>query len=183
MALFSSQRERKLWLWVLIVIAAIYATLGVAPGLAGALREYGLLEAVFIAGVLLIALAIAIQGFRTRPRAIEIAVGLAVVAVFILVLVRIELPEERTHLIEYAVVALLIHEALLERTANGRDVPALPLLAIVLTAAVGAIDEGLQYLLPGRVFDLRDIAFNLLAAVIAVIGSTTVSWARQHSMR
>ena len=34
MNIFSSYRERRLWLWVLAVMVAIYATLGLAQTLA-----------------------------------------------------------------------------------------------------------------------------------------------------
>ncbi len=47
MALFSSDRERRLWLWTLAVVMAIYSTLGLARTLAEALREHGLLGASF----------------------------------------------------------------------------------------------------------------------------------------
>ena len=41
MSLFTSDRERRLWLWTLAVVVAIYSTLGLAGTLAGALREQG----------------------------------------------------------------------------------------------------------------------------------------------
>ena len=41
---FSSSRERHLWVWVLVVVAAIYSTADLARMLADALRESGLLE-------------------------------------------------------------------------------------------------------------------------------------------
>ena len=45
MRLFSSARERRLWLWSAAVVVAIYATLGLAGTLAEVLREFELLEA------------------------------------------------------------------------------------------------------------------------------------------
>ena len=107
MALFSSDRERRLWLWTLAVMVAIYSTLGVTPTLTAILREHGLLEASFALGMVLIGAAIVTQGVKIRPGGAEIAVVLGVMAVYLLVFVRIEAPpEERTHLIEYGVVAV-----------------------------------------------------------------------------
>jgi len=37
-----------------------------------------------------------------------------------------------------------------------------------LTAAVGWIDEGVQHLLPNRVYDLRDVALNAAAGLLAI---------------
>ena len=42
MSLFTSNRERRLWLWTLAVVAAIYSTLGLASMLAEVLRERGM---------------------------------------------------------------------------------------------------------------------------------------------
>ena len=72
--------------------------------------------------------------------------------------------EERTHLFEYALVAALVHEALLERRDNGRRVPTPTLLALLISLLLGLLDESIQYLLPNRVFDPVDVAFNSLAA-------------------
>ena len=62
-------------------------------------------------------------------------------------------PEERTHLFEYGIVAVLIYQALSERPQNGRRVPVPALLALVVTALLGWLDEGIQALLPNRVYD------------------------------
>ena len=58
-ALFSSARERRLWLWTLAVVMAIYATLGLAGTLARALREHGLLGASFPLVSFLVAMSLA----------------------------------------------------------------------------------------------------------------------------
>ena len=65
---FTSRRERRLWLWTLAVVAAIYFTLGLTRPLAGALRERGLLEASFALGMLLVGATILLQGFKARSR-------------------------------------------------------------------------------------------------------------------
>ena len=88
-------------------------------------------------------------------------------------------PEERSHLIEYGVVAVFIYEALAERASQGRRVPALPLLAVLATAALGVVDECIQIFVPNRVFDPMDMLFNLLAATMAVGASVALSWARR----
>ncbi len=42
--LFASTRERRLWVWTLAAVTAIYSTLGSAGTFAGVLRSHGLLE-------------------------------------------------------------------------------------------------------------------------------------------
>jgi hypothetical protein len=76
MSIFTSDRERRLWLWTLAVVVAIYSTLGLARTLTGVLRERDLLDASFVLGMLLFAAAIVMQGLKKRPGGAEIGVAL-----------------------------------------------------------------------------------------------------------
>ena len=46
MSFFTSQQEKRLWLWTLAAVVAIYSTLGLPRTLAGMLRDHSLLEQV-----------------------------------------------------------------------------------------------------------------------------------------
>ncbi len=184
MALFTSNRERRLWLWALAVVVAIYSTLGLAATLANALRDRGLIDDFFVFSFLLVLATILTQGLKVRPRGLEIGIALGIVAAYLMVFVRMAIPvEERTHLIEYGVVAIFIYEALAERASQERRVPVPALLAILITTLIGILDECIQAFLPNRVFDPRDILFNFLAGVMAVIASVALGWARQRGGR
>ena len=185
MTFFSSRRERRLWVWVLVVMVAIYATLGLAQRLAETLEERGLLDislGLFVLCMLLVGLTILTQGLRVRPGGAEVAVAIGVATAYLLVLTRMTVPTERSHLIEYSIVGVLIHEALSERKSQGRRVPLPPVLAVILTIALGALDEGIQWLLPNRVFDPVDILFNSIAGTMAVAASVALTWARRWTM-
>ena len=184
MPLFASGRERRLWLWTLAVVVAIYATIGFGSTVAGVLREGGLLEAsLFLGAMCLVGATVVAQGLRARPGGIEVAVALGVAVVYLLVLMRVASPVERSHLIEYSVLAVFLYEALTERASHGRRVPLPALLAVVATALVGAVDEVIQLFVPSRVFDPVDIVFNALAAVMAVAASAALGWARRRRGR
>lgn len=178
--LFASERERRLWFWVAAVTIGIYSTLGLASSLAGALRDRGLLTAAFVLGMLLVGAAIVTQGLRTRPRGAEIGLALGVFGVYFMFFLRMALPEERSHLIEYSVVALLIYEALMERKSRGRSVPVPALLTVVGTGLLGWVDEGIQALLPNRVYDIQDVGFNALAGLLTVGASVALACLRRH---
>jgi len=121
--LFSSGRERRLWLWAAATLVAIYSTLGVARNVTDALRERNMLG-ISIAILFLVVLGpVAWRWARSRPDRREIGAALAVAFAYWMVLVRMGSPEERTHLLEYGIVAALVHMAFLERVANGRTVP------------------------------------------------------------
>ncbi len=181
--LLSSRRERRLWTWALAVVLAIYSTLGLAQTLAVALDDSGLGAVLFVLGCLLVLVTIVTQGLRTRPTGVEIGVGLGVAAVYLLVFVRMSVPAERTHLVEYGVLAVFIYEALEERAERGRRVPWPALLAVLATSLIGAVDECIQAVLPIRVFDPRDLLFNVLASVMAVATCAALGWARRLKAR
>ena len=185
MSLFSSRRERRLWLWSLAVVVAIYATLGLTGTLAEWLREHGFLDAAvfFLLGMFLVGATIVTQGVRVRIGKAEIAVVMGVVAAYLMVFTRMAILEERSHLIEYGVLGVFIYEALSERARQGRQVPLPPVVAAFMTAALGVIDEGIQWFLPTRVFDPQDIVFNLLAGTMAIGAVMALSWARRRASR
>ncbi len=131
--------------------------------------------------MVLTGVAIVVQGLRSRPGSAEIAVALGVATVYFMVFVRMGMVEERTHLIEYGIVALLIHGALTERAMRRPHVPSPAVLAVALTGILGVLDELIQALLPTRVFDLRDILFNVLAALMAVVAIKALRWARKRA--
>lgn len=178
--MFTSRRERVYWLWALAVVVAIYSTLGLARTLAGVLRDRGLLDVIFILSFLAVGVAVVLIASRARPGMAEIGVGLGVAAVYLMIFVRMSIPEERTHLFEYGLVAVLIYQALVERRRNGRSVRAPALSAVVATAILGWLDEGIQSLLPNRVYDLVDVGFNALAGLIAVFAVAALTWARRR---
>ena len=137
----------------------------------------------FLFCCLLVLAAVITQGLSTRPSGVEWAVAIGIFACYLLIFLRMAVPTERSHLIEYGVVALLVDEALRERRRNGRRVPWPSLLAIVLTTLLGTLDECVQLLLPSRSFDTNDILINGLAAVMAVTGSGMLRWARAQTQR
>lgn len=183
MSLFTSNRERRLWLWVLAVMVAIYATLGPARMLVDALRQRNLLRVSFTVVVLLVIVVFIGQWVKRRPGWSEIGVALGVALAYWMTFLRMENPAERTHLIEYGIVAVLIHLALLERVHNGRLVPWPAALTVVVTALLGLLDECIQALLPSRVFDWKDVFFNAFAGFMVIVARLALAPVRLPGWR
>lgn len=181
-SLFSSDKERRLWVWALVVMVTIYATLSPAQELAAALRERNLLRVTSGAVLLLVAVVIAVQWAKTRPGRREIGVGIGVLAVYLALLIRLPIPEARSHLFEYGLVSILIYHALIERRQNGCRVPVPALLAIVAITLLGWLDEGIQAFLPNRVYDLVDVWLNAVFGSTAVLASVFMGWARKFDI-
>jgi len=180
MTLFKSNRERRLWLCVLLVVIAIYSSLGLVGALAGILREKNLLGSLFFISFLMILAAIIGSGLQRRAGKREIWVTVGIIAVYGMMFSRLGSLEERTHLFEYGVVAILIHQAFLERLNQGGRVPVPAVLAVVLTAILGWLDEGIQAHLPNRVYDFVDVGVNFLSALMAVTASVVLRWSRKR---
>jgi hypothetical protein len=80
-------------------------------------------------------------------------------------------PVGRIHLVEYALLAILILRAL-PPPRKGAHYG----LALAAAAVVGLLDEVVQYFLPDRVFDPYDIALNAAAAALGVLTAAWWSW-------
>ncbi len=181
MSFFSSQRERRLWAALFIVLAAIYATLGHAPEIAKILRERNALTATIVLLSLVTLVVISVLFIRKQPGRLEIALVAGILIVYLMAWLRIGVgtPEERTHLFEYSLVAALVHEALLERRENGRRVPTPAILALTICFILGWLDEAIQSLLPNRVYDPVDVYFNTLAATMIISLRWILAFARR----
>ena len=181
MSIFSSSRERRLWMWTLIVVGVLYSTLGVTPKVAASLLSKNLNAALFVVGMMLVGATIISRGLKIRLSGANLGIVLGVVAAYVLVFVRFTSTEERSHLIEYGVVAAFIHEALEERARQGRPVPFHSVLAVLATALIGVVDEFIQHFIPNRVFDPQDIFFNAIAGAIAVAAISALAWAQKRT--
>ena len=136
------------------------------------------LATAFFACLILVGVTVLTQGLSVRPGGIEVGIAVGIVAVYVLLGVRMAVPE-RSHLMEYGILAVLVYEALSERAANGRRVPCPAVGAFLATALIGVLDECMQAVLPIRMFEWRDILFNVLAALAAIIGMVALRWSRR----
>ena len=74
-------------------------------------------------------------------------------------------PEEAFHFVQYGVLSLLLFRALGHRLQD----PSIYVAAALIGAAFGIFDELIQWVVPRRFFDYRDIGINALAAGLAQV--------------
>jgi VanZ family protein len=79
-----------------------------------------------------------------------------------LVIYIIDVPEEQVHFIEYGILSGLIYIALSHNIHN----ISIYFLCAFIVFAFGAIDEVIQWILPNRIFDIRDILINGIAGIL-----------------
>ena len=166
----------ELWLWsaVAIAVAALLAALYPLQFALDALRARNLLRLTIAA--IFVSCAATVVAFLARRRAPLVAwlvIGLFSTLYAALALA-MEVPQERLHLVEYGALALLLRGAMAEsvrvRNLAGR-VSSVDVWALGAATAIGWLDEAVQGLLPNRTYDLRDVAFNALAAAMALVAA------------
>ena len=178
MNLFTSKREKHLWLWALVVTVAIFSTLFLGQPLAKLFNSQDVRAVVFVMVMFLVGTTILIHAIRTKPRRTELALIIGLIAVYTMFILRLGMPE-RSHLMEYSVLAIFVHKAIMERKNQRKQIPLPGLMAFGITFIIGVCDECIQILLPDRYFDPEDIAFNALAAVMAIGSSVLINWVRK----
>lgn len=160
---------RRRWAIVVLYVGVIYGTIPFAPRL--------WLRASSLTGLTLPTLALAICGgaslvalvcIRRRIRSWAAmggitALGCAYAAIYRL---QFEAPAERLHLLEYGVLPWLVQRAW-EMSGGVRGSLA---GAFVVSALVGAVDEVIQGLTPGRFAQMSDVISNWESALLGVAG-------------
>ena len=90
---------------------------------------------------------------------------LFVIVVSSIFISKLRLGEEKIHFIEYGVLGLLVYRALLPNI-KGYMVYIAGLIIVLL---IGWGDEIIQYFLPNRVYDIRDVVMNFSGGLIAFV--------------
>ncbi|GAB4333106.1 MAG: hypothetical protein Kow0099_04950 [Candidatus Abyssubacteria bacterium] len=85
--------------------------------------------------------------------------------VYVYLLHRSRFPAERLHLMEYGFLAYLCWRAFRVDFTTVTSYA----LGFVLSSAFGLVDELVQYVLPNRYFELRDVATNIIASALGLM--------------
>jgi len=178
--------ERRWWRISLAYLAGIYLSLYPLQFVLDFLRARNLLRlslaALFVGAA---ALVVAWMHRRGAARLEWLALG-GVAALYAALLTRMTIIQERLHLLEYGLLALAFRAALEARRRRGAGPVGswwVPAGAWALAATAGWLDEGIQALLPNRVYDLRDVGFNALAGALALASMAALEAARQRARR
>lgn len=159
-------REQR-WLAFGAYVAVVFVTVPFTRQIVLALRHTDLLSAA-VTGLYAVAVAGVVHYVLFNRRLadwIAFAVVAALLCIVTVLLLGLAIPEERVHFLQYGAMALLARSALAP-SETGAGHPARNLaLGIGLTSALGLLEECLQGLVPGRVFDWRDVLMNAGAAL------------------
>ena len=161
--------KKKAWGFCGGYIVLIYGSLYIMRPLSNYLRT--LLRGFYDLGVSFVLLALGVTIFcwslRTirRQRAFFKALFVISILSYVFALYYLKIPEERVHLIEYGALALLVLKAL---QFDFKREMYLYSLSFIIVSGVGAADEFIQYLLPNRVGDVKDIMLNSFSGLLGL---------------
>ncbi|NNK10939.1 MAG: VanZ family protein [Flavobacteriaceae bacterium] len=171
----SNIRKRYLWLAVILVYLTILSTLFIGQPLANELRDQNVQAVFFLIGMFMVGVAVLLHGLISKPSRIEYAVLFGIIGVYVMFFFRLGAPE-RSHLIEYSVLAILLHKAIRSEITPESFIYKPAILAWLTGIFLGTLDEGIQYFLPERVFDPVDIVFNSMSISMAIIATMLLNW-------
>jgi len=156
------------WGLTLACITLTYATLGQMPAywraIDNALSGHGLLfqYALYSGTGAAVLFFLHRKSFLSDP--MNLAVTVAAFAAFAVMFYFEANPGEKIHMLQYGIVGWLLHRSLSIHLSTTR--PALYLVAGMTVLVVGAVDEGIQHVLPNRYFTVHDVFINGLSGMV-----------------
>lgn len=90
---------------------------------------------------------------------------------------------ERVHVLEYGLLGFLLYRALFPRRGEGGGDPALFVLALAVLSTAGTLEETVQWLVPRRVGDIRDVGINAVSALVGLLFGLVLAPPRRWTWR
>jgi len=152
--------KKSVWIIIAIYIFLIYSTLPITrPILNFLYASLGQRFLSIIVNIIFVVITVFIIYFLRKKNKLKISFLFLLIILFLIN--KIERPEERIHFLEYGILGALIFKATGKGTKQN-------IFAIILLFIIAVIDELIQYILPNRVGDIRDIVMNLTGGVIGL---------------
>lgn len=156
------------WLWVLLCSLAIFFTIPVARSIQKVIshtvgRGFFTYFAVFVVAFGL-AVLLYLFVFKYKIRKISQYTWLVICAgLYIFLTIKLnKYPEEAIHLIEFGLLSYFIFNALQYKIRDR----AIYIITILMVLFIGTTDEFIQWMVPNRVWDFKDIGINVLGGLI-----------------
>ncbi len=165
------ETERRSWFYASIWSMIIFITVPLARAIQSYVSERWGRDTFMYAVIItvIIVSSFALLKLRQRKRATTKKNYLwlvSVSAIFITYTIKLRRnPEEAIHFIQYGLLAVLVYRALTHRIADN----GIYFVALLITAAIGMVDEALQWLTPQRIWGLSDIWLNTVAAALSLL--------------
>jgi len=162
----SKSLRTRYWLYVLGLVSLIYSTLYIVRPICTFLKATTpfplLINTLCIILMILLVSGIGIKIRITKPSSYLILS--MVLLAYIYGLVILQYPEEKIHFIEYGFLAYLTFRAI----RIDIDKPVAYGYTFLIVSILGWIDEGIQYLLPNRYYQIEDVILNSVSGALGL---------------
>ena len=152
--------------YVIAFTSLIYLTIPFARDIEGVLRTHKMLMVgVYLALLIFISAGtfFIIRYIGFRP--FNIIVLTVFIAIYVMIIKQYSILAEKIHFIEYGFLAFLVYYSLKMAIRGAAVYP----LSLLIVTAVGWGDELIQYFLPNRVYDNRDVFLNALSGTLVLM--------------
>ncbi|MBU04507.1 MAG: VanZ family protein [SAR324 cluster bacterium] len=149
--------KKRLWVLISIYILFIYVSLPFFPAFIKVLRSFiskELLNILSLVVSVLFFLLLSLWIYKKKYKANHFLLIISPLLLLTYLSLSLDVWVERIHFIEYAVLGLLISRAVNLRTLHGI------IATCCLIILIGVVDEIIQWFLPNRVGDMRDVIMN-----------------------
>lgn len=158
--------EYRRYFYVIIYTAAIYITLPLARDISTFFSEYNLLKYLIYCIVLSFVALCCFSIFRyIGVKIINVIIILSFFLIYLSIVNSYDVIVEKIHFVEYGLLAYLVFNALKKNIHINLLYP----LSFILVTFIGWGDEIIQYYLPNRIYDLRDVLLNSLSGFLILL--------------
>ncbi|MFK8047790.1 MAG: VanZ family protein [Halioglobus sp.] len=163
------ESEAVSWTYVAAGVLVIYCTIPLARAFREAVSEQ-LGREMFLYVTLAIVSSVAIAAVVSlSQRKLPFNAYLCLLAIFVAFMAFVydlrDIPEEAVHVVEYGGLGLLVYRALAHRV---RDYT-IYILGSLVVGMIGVLDEYIQWVVPSRYYELRDIGINFCAGALSQV--------------
>ncbi len=151
------------FLGLFIIISASFLR-QVMDFIKAAVGEGGFILLIGAAGTVFL-ISFLILTIRKRPGFLKFSISIAVLIIGIWLTWQLKIPEEKIHLLEFAVLGWLAGRDSIKADKKAKGIA----FALAFTLMVGILDEVFQGILPYRYFQWSDIAFNSAGGLWGII--------------
>ena len=171
--------KNRLWVLILVYVLFIYVSLPFFPVFIDFLRSFIPKELLdLLSLVLSISFFLMLSGwvYNKNYKAKQFLLIISPLLLLTYLSLSLDVWVERIHFIEYAVLGLLISRAVNVRTLHGI------IYTGCLITLIGAVDEIIQWFLPNRVGDMRDVFMNSVGGLSGLWLGRFLFW-DQHLLK
>ena len=170
----------KDFLFVILFTGFIYLTIPIARYISNFLLAHKLLKlSVYLLVSIFILSSIYLIFTYISFRLLNIVILTVFFVIYIMIVQTYDILVEKIHFIEYGILAYLLYRALKPKLHGSLIYPA----SFIILTLIGWGDELIQYFLPDRYYDFRDVVLNGLSGGLILILIYTVEKLKKDTFK